>query len=143
MIEGVHHINIVVSDLNKAIEFFMNVRFTVFEEKKLSGKWIDEVVGLENVKAAYAFLKIERSSIIVELLQYLHPVGEKCESISLPNTVGICHIALRVSNIQAEVNKLRASGVEFFSGVKTNPYGKKCVILRDPMELFLNWQSFS
>ncbi len=136
-VEGIHHINIVVSDLKSAVDFFKALGFVVFEEKELFGDWIDEVVGLEGVRASYAALKIESSPVVIELLQYLNPIGDRCKSVSLPNTLGIRHIALKVNDIEAEVSKLKKLGVEFFSDIKTNPYGKKMCYLSGPDGIIL------
>ena len=48
MILGIHHINLVVTDILESINFFEILGFSVFEEKELSGKWIDTVTGLRD-----------------------------------------------------------------------------------------------
>lgn len=46
MLKGIHHINIVVKDLEKSRDFFRLFGFTVIHEKMLKGKWNDAVTGL-------------------------------------------------------------------------------------------------
>ncbi|MFQ5688543.1 MAG: VOC family protein, partial [Candidatus Scalindua sp.] len=40
MLNKINHINIVVSDLDKAKSFFVQLGFTVGDESELSGEWI-------------------------------------------------------------------------------------------------------
>ncbi len=142
MVVGIHHINIVVSDLDEAIDFFMGIGFELFEKKELSGKWIDEVVGLKDVKAIYAALRIGDFPVVIELLQYVNPVGDRCEFVSLPNTIGIRHVALRVERIEEVVDRLKTQGVEFFSEIRTNPYGKRMCYLKGPDGIILELAEF-
>ncbi len=132
MITGLHHINIVVTDLEKAICFFEILEFSVFERKNLSGEWIDRVTGLKNVEAKYAGLKHRSIYTAVELLQYVNPEGDKSPFISRPNSVGIRHFAFQVENIEKMIQKLENSRNEFFGLLQTNPYGKKMIYIKGP-----------
>ncbi len=137
MIKGLHHINIVVTDLEEAVRFFGILDFSVFERKVLSGEWIDRVTGLENVKAKYAGLKHESVQAAIELLQYLTPEGEKNPFISSANSIGIRHFAFQVENIEGMIEKLEGLGTEFFGPLQTNPYGKKMVYIKGPDGIIL------
>ena len=137
MITGIHHINIVVSNLDESIRFFEALGFSLFERKPVSGKWIEEVVGLRDVDGEFAGLKHEGTSVVIELLQYKNPKGKRSAFISEPNAIGIRHIALQVENINMEYERLRGMGVEFLSGVKENPYGKKMCYLKGPEGVLL------
>ncbi len=132
MVKGFHHINIVVTDLEKAADFFLLLGFFVFERKELSGEWIDRVTGLKGVSARYAGLKHPGMETAVELLQYINPVGEKFHGISKANSIGIRHFAFQVENIEEDILKLQKYGVEVFSPLQTNPYGKKMIYVKGP-----------
>jgi len=137
MITGLHHINIVVTNLDEAIRFFEIFEFAVFERKALKGKWIDKVTGLEGVAAEYAGLKHEAVSTAVELLQYITPKGEKSPFISKANSVGIRHVAFQVADIETMSERLKKQGVPFLGSLQTNPYGKKMVYIEGPDGIIL------
>ena len=59
MITHIDHINISVTDLEKATSFFVDLLdFKVLEKAPLSGKWLDDVVGLNDVDATYVQLEL-------------------------------------------------------------------------------------
>jgi catechol 2,3-dioxygenase-like lactoylglutathione lyase family enzyme len=55
-LQNIDHINIVVKDLEKVKAFFASLGFEVMDQPQLSGAWISETVGLENVDAEYVRL---------------------------------------------------------------------------------------
>lgn len=137
MMLGIHHINIVVTDLKKTSDFFQLFGFTIIHEKSLKGEWIDKVTVLKDVQASYIALGHENSSITLELLQYHYPEGNTDPQISIPNQIGFRHLALEVDNIKQETEDLIKKGVEFFSGIRTNPYGKKMCYFTGPDGILL------
>lgn len=137
MITGIHHINIVVTDLEEAVLFFATLGFYVFERKHLKGKWIDEVTGLFGIEAEYAGLRHDAVSTAVELLKYNSPKGEKNPFISNPNSIGIRHFAFQVENIEDMIRRLKSRGTEFFGQLQTNTYGKKMIYLKGPDGIIL------
>ncbi len=137
MLKGIHHINIVVKDLEKTREFFQLFGFTIIHKKSLKGEWLDKVTGLEDIQASYISLGHENSSITLELLQYHHPAGYIDPQISAPNQIGFRHLALEVDNLEKETQRLTEKGVEFFSEIQTNPYGKKMCYFTGPDGILL------
>ena len=73
MLKGIHHINIVVTDLEKSRDFFQLFGFTIIHEKRLNGEWLDIVTGLKDIQASYISLGHKNSPLTLELLQYHHP----------------------------------------------------------------------
>lgn len=142
MILGIHHINIVVTNIKQAVNFFDILGFSVFEEKELSGAWIDKLTGLKDVKAHYTALKYSGFPVVIELLQYVNPVSERCSLISRANSIGIRHIAFKVKNIEKYVEKLKNHGAVFFSPIQTNPYGKRMAYLKGPEDIILELAEF-
>jgi len=132
MLKGIHHINIVVTDLEKTRNFFQLFGFTITHEKELKGDWIDRITGLKDIQASYIALGHENSPITLELLQYHNPEGSIDPNISNPNQIGFRHLALEVDNLEKETQRLIKIGVEFFSKIQTNPYGKKMCYFTGP-----------
>lgn len=132
MIKGIHHINIVVTNLKEAKDFFLHFGFTIKLEKGLKGEWLDRVTGLKDTDASFISLEHDNSSVSLELLQYNFPIGNTDPNISSPNQIGFRHMALEVVNIEEETERLEKKGIKFFSGIQTNPYGKKMCYFHGP-----------
>ncbi len=132
MVKGIHHINIVVTNLKEAGDFFHHFGFITVLEKNLEGKWLDKVTGLKDTKASFISLEHKNSAVSLELLQYHHPAGSIDPGISSPNQIGFRHMALEVENIEEEAEKLAKKGIRVFSKIQTNPYGKKMCYFEGP-----------
>lgn len=144
MIQRIDHLNIVVSDLKKTKNFFTLLGFEASPEAELSGKWISEVVGLEEVEAKYIALRHPESTVTIELIHYISPLPETTPEENRPNTVGLRHLAFAVDNIESAVKRLQAAGIEFMSEVKTYPAtGKKIVYSRGPDEIILELAEYN
>jgi catechol 2,3-dioxygenase-like lactoylglutathione lyase family enzyme len=132
------HINIVVRDLERAIRFFRHVGFEVDDEADLTGEWISEVVGLNDVKARYARLSSPNSSVQIELIAYRHPPSPETSGIDQANDIGYRHIAFQVDDIDSEVERLTAAGLRFLSPVHIYPgTGKRIVYARGPENILI------
>ena len=55
-VHKIDHVGIVVNDLAKALAFFLDFGLELQGEGIVEGEWVDNVVGLHNVKDAYARL---------------------------------------------------------------------------------------
>ena len=98
MISKIDHVGIAVSDLDKAKKFYQDVlgiKVTATEE-------------VEEQKVITAFLPLGDSEI--ELLASTAPDGPIARFIEKRGE-GIQHIALRVDNIDAALERLKTSGV--------------------------------
>jgi catechol 2,3-dioxygenase-like lactoylglutathione lyase family enzyme len=115
------HINIVVRDLKQMVDFYTRV-LGLRETKRvtISGKWIDETVGLTDVLGDVVYLELE-SGPRIELIYYRRPTGVALRGLDQANTAGLRHIAFRVDDIDATVARLRENGTKFFSGIQQVP----------------------
>ncbi|MDX1971489.1 MAG: VOC family protein [Candidatus Sumerlaeia bacterium] len=121
MINHIDHINIVVRDLEKNVEFYRDVLgFRVTMEALLEGEWIDAVVGLKGVRARCVYLQPENGPRL-ELLQYESPVGVEVPRQGAANTQGYRHVAFLVDDIEVEYERLCARGVKFLGPPVTVP----------------------
>lgn len=134
---GIHHINIVVTDLGKSRDFFQLFGFTVIHEKTIQGDWLDKVTGLDDVVADYIALKHNDSPVTIELLQYRNPESSIDPLLSSPNQIGFRHIALDVSDIEKEVELLAETGVQFIGDIQVNSYGRKMCYFKGPDGILL------
>jgi catechol 2,3-dioxygenase-like lactoylglutathione lyase family enzyme len=132
------HVNVVVSDLKQASDFFSRLGFTVEHRGELQGEWISAIVNLEGVRASYVQLCLKGSKVTLELIQYHHPKSPDGVGPHLPNEIGIRHIAFEVEDIEAMVASLKAEGIDIWSDVQTYPEtGKKLVYFYGPDGIIL------
>ena len=100
MFESIDHVNLVVRDLVKMKHFYENVLcLTVTKEVAISGPWVEDVVGLQNVKANVIYLE-PAVGPRVELIEYVSPPGNRPDGLAVSNTLGIRHLAFRVRDIE-------------------------------------------
>jgi catechol 2,3-dioxygenase-like lactoylglutathione lyase family enzyme len=138
MLKKLDHINIVVSNLQKAKAFFIQLGFSVLDEAELEGEWISKVVGLEHVRARYVQLASPGTETNLELIEYSSPVSERDPEMSRANQIGLRHIAFEVEDIESVVQNLQAQGIQFFSPVQTYAKkGKKIVYFLGPDGILL------
>ena len=144
MIQRIDHINIVVSDLEKAKDFFELLGFTSETKAELSGKWISEIVGLENVEAEYLALSHPDSRVNIELIHYLSPTSLQSPDIDRAHKIRFRHLAFAVTDIESIVEKLKHEGVNFLSDVKMYPAtGKKLVYFKGPDNILLEFAEYN
>jgi catechol 2,3-dioxygenase-like lactoylglutathione lyase family enzyme len=118
---AIDHVNLVVRDLDLMVRFYVAALGLVeIRRVRLSGPWIDEITGLEAVAADAAYLEAARG-VGVELICYSSPSADRPLALERPNTPGIRHIAFRVDDIEAVVQRLKAAGVQVASGIREAP----------------------
>jgi glyoxylase I family protein len=114
---GMHHVGITVSDLERGIDFyhgvlglgFVNEPSPVFDDPALG-----PAVGVPG--AALRQVSLALGGVTLELLEYSRP--ESPVAAPLPqNALGAQHVAFLVEDIHAKKAELEAKGIEFFSDV--------------------------
>ena len=113
MIQSVDHINLVVTDLERSVDFYTNILgFREIQRAQLKGEWAESIIGLNNIEARVVYVVAPAGQPRLELLQYHYPVGDELDANSIPNTIGLRHLALRVDDIDSAVQYLRQAGIE-------------------------------
>jgi catechol 2,3-dioxygenase-like lactoylglutathione lyase family enzyme len=141
MIVQLDHINIVVENLDRMIDFYTRV-LGLKQTKRvtISGEWIGKVVGLENPHADVVYLDADAGPRI-ELIRYNRPAIARPENVGDSNAPGLRHFAFKVEDIDAFVARLRDAGVNFFSDIQrvpdsqvtyANGVSKRLVYFQDP-----------
>lgn len=112
----IDHINIVVSDMERALAFYVDVLgLRRGFETTLEGSWIGTVTGMEGARARCVFVEPDDGSTRIELLQYETPEGTPVPMNSAPNTPGLRHAAFTVDDLDGFRARLEAAGVAFVS----------------------------
>jgi catechol 2,3-dioxygenase-like lactoylglutathione lyase family enzyme len=136
-VHRIDHVGIVVKDLAAAKAFFLDFGLELHGEGELEGEWLDKIVGLNNVKDAYAMLRTPDGEANIELIQFYRPSDESTVRQPLANTPGIHHISFVVEDIEAHVAQLKKQGMEVFSEVQHYEGSYKLCYVRGPEGIIL------
>ena len=124
MIKGLHHTNIVVSDMEQTKEFYTKILgLEISFETLIEDAEFSRGAGFQDTKVAATFFSVPNSSILIETFQYLTPNGRSIPSDSKANDKGFGHICFEVSDIEQAHRNLREKGVEFASSPVTMDNG--------------------
>jgi catechol 2,3-dioxygenase-like lactoylglutathione lyase family enzyme len=135
-VHKIDHVGIVVNDLAAAKAFFLDFGLELQGEGIVEGEWVDNVVGLHDVKDVYAMMRTPDGEASIELIQFYRPLGEKDIQRPLANTPGIRHLAFVVEDIEAVVAKLKKQGAEIAGRIQTLKILISCAIFAGQKALF-------
>lgn len=116
----VDHIGVSVSDMGRAIRFFEALGATVTPPYPYDDPKIGRIIGIPGAQNIVCLATLHGKNF--ELLQYVQPVGRQAEN-HRPCDPGHLHIALRVEDIEAMTEQMRAQGFEPANPVQHNPCG--------------------
>ena len=112
-IQRMDNVLIVVDDLEGAKVFFAELGMELEGEAPVEGRWVDRVVGLNDVRADIATMRTPDGHGRVELTRFHTPPAVKVEPESAPaNALGIRRIMFNVEDIDDVVARLRGHGAE-------------------------------
>jgi catechol 2,3-dioxygenase-like lactoylglutathione lyase family enzyme len=104
---------IVVDDLEAAKAFFAELGMELDGETAVEGRWVDRVIGLNDVRADIATMRTPDGHGRVELSKFHKPRAVRAGPESAPaNTLGIGRIMFAVDDIDEVVARLRSHGAE-------------------------------
>src|SRR3954465_11025923 len=104
-IQRMDNVLIVVADLEAAKAFFAELGMELEGETTVEGRWVDRVVGLNDVRADIAMMRTPDGHSRVELTRFRTPPAVRAEPESAPaNTLGIRRIMFGVGVIEYVVS---------------------------------------
>jgi catechol 2,3-dioxygenase-like lactoylglutathione lyase family enzyme len=108
-IQRMDNVLIVVEDLEAAQAFFAELGMELEGETTVEGPWVDQVVGLEDVRADITMMRTPDGHGRVELTRFHRPPAVKSEPQNAPaNTLGIRRIMFAVDDVDDVVARLRS-----------------------------------
>ncbi len=137
MIERIDHLNIVVTDLSAARAFFRLLGFGEGIAADLDSRFLESLTGIAGAQGSFVAMHHPGSSVTIELLQFKQGSGADPQ-LGRADRIGLRHLALAVTDIEAVVAELTTHGIEFLSPVRTwEKTGKKLVYFRGPEGILL------
>jgi catechol 2,3-dioxygenase-like lactoylglutathione lyase family enzyme len=112
------HVGVVVDDLPAALAFFVELGMErAGEVTPVEGRWVDQVVGLENVQVDVAFVRTPDGHSQLELTRFRHPLATTSEPDAPANRLGLRRLMFLVEDIQDVIARLRPHGGELIGEV--------------------------
>jgi catechol 2,3-dioxygenase-like lactoylglutathione lyase family enzyme len=100
-IQRMDHVGVVVDDLEAAIAFFVELGMELEGEAPVEGRWVDRVVGLDDVRVDIAMMRTPDGHGRLELTKFHTPTAVSAEPENAPaNTLGIRRIMLPSSSAE-------------------------------------------
>lgn len=133
MIRHFDHVTIVVRDLEAARCFFGLLGFEQDKAVRISGPQFADYMGVESIEAEHVTLVLagDTPRMEVQLLKYRHPDPLLEPAMDNLARVGFNHICFAVDDLEAEVARLQAAGVQLRNAVMEFHH-RKLVFLRGP-----------
>jgi catechol 2,3-dioxygenase-like lactoylglutathione lyase family enzyme len=137
MANTTRHVGIVVKDLAKTSDFWVNlIGFRIHVDAIEQSPYIDELLGIENPGLRTVKL-IDENDFIIELLEFSNYPSKEKWAGNLATT-GLTHIALTVNDLKNLTVKLKENGYELVSDIKKSPNGLvNVVFVNGPESLML------
>src|SRR4030095_12802666 len=132
-LQRMDNVLIVVDDLEAAKAFFVELGMELEGEMPLEGRWVDLVVGLENVQCEIAMMRTPDGHSRLELTKFHAPAAVKAEPKNAPvNTLGIRRIMFAVDDIDDVLARLRTHGAELVGEVAQYEDKYRLCFIRGP-----------
>jgi catechol 2,3-dioxygenase-like lactoylglutathione lyase family enzyme len=116
MIRRLEHAALSVSDMDRSLAFYRDLLgMTVIRDLApgLGGNKLGTVVGMPNCRARIVHLDL--GGTMLELFQYVDPVGRALPTDHRQADIGFTHIGLSSNDVRADYARLKAEGVVFIS----------------------------
>jgi catechol 2,3-dioxygenase-like lactoylglutathione lyase family enzyme len=111
-IQRMDNVAIVVDDLTAATAFFVELGLKLESEATVAGRWVDRVVGLDDVRSDIVMLRTPDGHGRLELSKFHAPPARNLDPNAPVNTLGIRRIMFAVDDIEDVVARLRTHGAE-------------------------------
>jgi catechol 2,3-dioxygenase-like lactoylglutathione lyase family enzyme len=133
MIKHFDHVTIVVKDVGAAKQFFGLLGFTEDTSVVIAGQRFSDYMGVDGIEAEHVTLALANvlPRTEVQLLKYHHPDPLPDPAISNLTKLGFNHICFAVDDLEAEVARLKAKGVQLRNEVMAF-HNRKLVFLSGP-----------
>lgn len=117
-IKRMDNVLIVVDDLDAVIAFFVELGLELAGKGPVEGRWVERVIGIDDVRQEIAMLRTPDGRNGVELAKFHAPEAIRPEPRDAPtNTLGLRRVMFAVEDIDDVVDRLRAHGAQLVGEV--------------------------
>jgi catechol 2,3-dioxygenase-like lactoylglutathione lyase family enzyme len=127
----------VVEDLDVAADFFLALGFELDGRTKVEGEVVDNINGLDGVRAVIVILRTPDGSAKLELAKYHSPAADEPPRPLPANTPGFRHMLFEVDDVNGIVADLREKGFGLVGEVQDYGTSYRLVYVRGPEGLII------
>jgi len=131
MIQRMDNVLIVVEDLEAAKAFFAELGMELEGETTVEGPWVDQTVGLDDVRTDIAMMRTPDGHGRVELSRFHRPPAVRTEPESA-NALGLRRIMFLVDDLDEVVDRLRGHGAQLVGEIAQYEDIYRLCFLRGP-----------
>jgi catechol 2,3-dioxygenase-like lactoylglutathione lyase family enzyme len=131
-IQRMDHVGVVVDDLEAAIAFFLELGLELEGEAAIEGRWVDRVVGLDDVRVDIAMVRTPDGHGRIELTKFHAPTAAGAETNAPANTLGIRRIMFAVEDIKDVLARLHAHGADLVGELEQYEDSYRLCYVRGP-----------
>jgi catechol 2,3-dioxygenase-like lactoylglutathione lyase family enzyme len=118
-IKRMDNVLIVVEDIDAVIAFFVELGMELEGKGPVEGRWVERVIGVDDVRQDVAMLRIPGAAGRIELAMFHAPEAIRSEPIDAPaNTLGLRRVMFAVDDIDDVIARLRPHGAELVGTVE-------------------------
>ena len=126
MKSGIRHVGIVVQDIQKSINFWLDhFDFSIFLDQIEEGPFIEHLLNIPKVKIRTVKMKGQDNSLI-ELLYFFEKQDIDQWRGNLTST-GLTHLALNINNLNEKIEKLQFQGFKLINQPRKSENGSVLV----------------
>jgi catechol 2,3-dioxygenase-like lactoylglutathione lyase family enzyme len=111
-IQRMHHVGVVVGDLEAAAEFFAELGLQRGGAASVGGDLVDRIIALDGVQAEILFMQTPDGHGRLELTSFRSPAPASGDAKAPANALGLRHLSFEVEDLDAALTSLGARGVE-------------------------------
>ena len=139
IIKNIRHTGIVVKDLDKSLQFFVDLLgFKVLKKVDETGKFIDKILNLKNAELVTAKLKAPDGNVL-EILKFQN-YSSKYKYPKKIYSMGYTHMSFTVRDITHTYKILKKKKYKLFSKPEVSPDKKvKVMFCRGPENIYLEF----
>ncbi len=131
-IQRMDNVGVVVDDLAAAVAFFLELGLELEGEAAVEGRWVDRVVGLEDVRVDIAMVRTPDGHSRLELTKFHTPTAVSAGQNAPANTLGIRRIMFAVDDIADVLARLQAHGAELVGELEQYENSYRLCYVRGP-----------
>lgn len=131
-IRRMDHVSVVVSDLEAAIAFFVELGLELDGKAAVEGPSVDRISGLDGVRADIAMVRTPDGHGRLELTKYHTPAAVGADPGAPANTLGLRSIMFAVTGIDDVLARLAAHGAELVGEVAQYEDSYRLCYVRGP-----------
>jgi catechol 2,3-dioxygenase-like lactoylglutathione lyase family enzyme len=106
------HIGLVVEDLDETVRFLEVLGLECGRPGVFGGDWIGRIIGLEDVTVEVVMVRAPDGTDVFEVVRFRSPTAGAHEPAPAANRPGLRHVAFKVDDVRAVVERVRECGWE-------------------------------